>query len=582
MANGRQRSGGLGGLPFPTFNAGGEKGVIPQLQLRPAPINFPRAGGGGGSRSKGVNPAAYFAPGLLSLIGDKILPKPDVKQRQPNSDPRIEKILRQADATYGADREAPTLFQELLPMGIDALAAAGFGDEGGAQYAQTAINRRIANRKSERGIAADKRAFIAGNLYPKVSHVNVMEQNAARANVSDKRIGRTYEGDPALYVPASAAEIAAGEANDDGFRKTKQNESWIQVARPGEGGANPMDNYGDKNLTKLADGMDARKEIDSSTVQVMTVAENVLDQAQLEYQNGNKISSTGIVSTVLKLGDDARQGFSDAAVSFGFDNTNDFFAIRDEGGSDGRFGLGQASQSLYNSIQSVDPQEQLNALNTWVETADISDSAKNAFREEFLEGVSLDNVQQKAALLQLAYLAAAANGQTGRTLSDKDLAYHLQIVGYGATQNPGVLHDNLIGFVDLLISSNDNKTQVLHNPGTWARYKFDNPSTGQLFSDELGYFYRPIEGAKWSDEDKIFSENYKFKTFYDRYAGIPVTEKFAARNYLISTKQRKGFDTYFPDRDTAAGGGTGTRTGTGTGTGSVPDIYTTEIPTGSI
>ena len=125
-----------------------------------------------------------------------------------------------------------------------------------------------------------------------------------------------------------------------------------------------MQNYGDKNLTKLAEGMDARREIDSSTVQVLTVAEAVLDQAEQEYTDGSKISSTGIVSTVLKLGDDARQGFSDISVAFGFEGTDDFFAIREAGGSDGRIGLGQASQKLFNNIQSLDPQDQIKALNT--------------------------------------------------------------------------------------------------------------------------------------------------------------------------------------------------------------------------
>ena len=131
MANGRR--GGLATLGFPQFNAGGQGGVIPQLQLRPAPINFPRAGGGGGGGRKEINPAAYFAPGLVSLLSDRFLPQPAIKERQPTGDPAIDKARMQADLIYGAEREDPTLFQELLPMGIDALVAAGFGDEGGAQ-----------------------------------------------------------------------------------------------------------------------------------------------------------------------------------------------------------------------------------------------------------------------------------------------------------------------------------------------------------------------------------------------------------------------------------------------------------------
>jgi hypothetical protein len=434
-------------------------------------------------------------------------------------------------------------------MGLDALAAAGFGDEGGAQYAQTAINKKIANLKNERGIAAEKRTFIASKLYPKVDQVNVMEQNAERAGVSDKRIGRYYEGDPNLYVPASKKEIDAGLDNGEGFRKVTKDENWIEIARPGEGGSDPAAGLADKKLTKLAEQIDARMVVDSATIKVMTVAEPILDLAKTEYENDGEISSTSLVANTLRLGDDVRQNFEDFAVAVGFDSGFDSFATTEKGGDAalGTVGYGRASQKLYTDILSTDPNVQIRALNRWVEEADVSDETKNMFRKEFLEDVSIDNVRQKAALLQMAYLAAAANGQTGRTLSDKDLAFHLQIVGYGATQNPGVLHDNLMGFIDLLTYANDNETQLLVNPGTWGRYKFDSP-TGELYSDELGYFYQPIEGKKWSDTDKLDPKNYKYRNFYNRYGTIPVTDKFSQRDFLIRKDARQGFDIYFPGR----------------------------------
>ena len=544
MANGTKQQQGVGSFGFPSF--GGP--AIPQLQLRPAAINFPRPSSGGG-KSKSVNPAAYIAPGLLSLLGDKFLPKPDVIEREPTGDTRKDEILSQADLIYGPEREAPTLWQELLPMGIDALAAAGFGDEGGAQYAQTAINRKIANREIQSGIAADKKQFIASKLYPNIEQVNVLEQNAARAGVLDKRIGRYYEGDPNLYVPASPKEIKNGLANSDGFRKALENENWIEAVRAGEGGSDPMSELADKKLTALAEQIDARRVVDSATVKVMTVAEPILDLAKTEYEDDGEISSTSLVANTLRLGDDVRQNFEDFAVAVGFDSGFDSFATTEEGGDAalGTVGFGRASQKLYTDILSTDPNVQIRALNRWVEEADVSDETKNMFRKEFLEDVSINNVRQKAALLQMAYLAAAANGQTGRTLSDKDLAFHLQIVGYGATQNPGVLHDNLMGFIDLLTYANDNETQLLVNPGTWGRYKFDSPN-GELYSDELGYFYQPIEGKKWSDTDKLDPKNYKYRNFYDRYGTIPVTDKFSQRDFLIRKDARQGFDIYFPGR----------------------------------
>ena len=83
------------------------------------------------------------------------------------------------------------------------------------------------------------------------------------------------------------------------------------------------------------------------------------------------------------------------------------------------------------------------------------------------------NVATRANFLQLAYMAAAANGQTGRTLSDKDLAYHLQIVGFGSTQDPKVLNDNLLRFGDQLVRGLDAETQVAIPTNGMSRYNMN-------------------------------------------------------------------------------------------------------------
>jgi hypothetical protein len=58
-----------------------------------------------------------------------------------------------------------------------------------------------------------------------------------------------------------------------------------------------------------------------------------------------------------------------------------------------------------------------------------------------LQDLSSNRALVIASQLELAYMAAAAAGQTGRTLSDRDLAYFLQIVGFGeqSTQNIATL-----------------------------------------------------------------------------------------------------------------------------------------------
>jgi len=61
--------------------------------------------------------------------------------------------------------------------------------------------------------------------------------------------------------------------------------------------------------------------------------------------------------------------------------------------------------------------------------------------------------------LQLAYKAAATSGQTGRTLSDKDLAHFLQVVGFGI-KNPNTLRALQADFANDLLHTADR----INNP----------------------------------------------------------------------------------------------------------------------
>ena len=135
MANGRR--GGIPTLGFPQFNVGGQAGVIPQLQLRPAAINFPRPSGGGGGGRQRINPAVAFLPGIVGALSDSFLPKPQTLPTKQVEDPYEQQILNQADLIYGPDRANPTLLQELLPAGLDLAVAVGLGEErGGLEYAK--------------------------------------------------------------------------------------------------------------------------------------------------------------------------------------------------------------------------------------------------------------------------------------------------------------------------------------------------------------------------------------------------------------------------------------------------------------
>ena len=126
---------------------------------------------------------------------------------------------------------------------------------------------------------------------------------------------------------------------------------------------------------------------------------------------------------------------------------------------------------------------------------------------DILGDVVYNDVRLRSRFLQLAYVAAAVNGQTGRTLSDKDLAYHIQIVGLGQTSDPKVLIRNLDSFVGdsingidddvrLAISQNFPKiSQELDDTYVQSHLiDFYAPNTPNVYANTLdAYTFRPFE-----------------------------------------------------------------------------------------
>ena len=98
--------------------------------------------------------------------------------------------------------------------------------------------------------------------------------------------------------------------------------------------------------------------------------------------------------------------------------------------------------------------------------ADLSAFLKN---EKILE-TSADQTLILATQLQLAYMAAAAAGQTGRTLSDKDLANFLQVIGYGETRVPSEVQQLGTTFIYARLSALDGAENQTLNDLAQSKY----------------------------------------------------------------------------------------------------------------
>ena len=129
--------------------------------------------------------------------------------------------------------------------------------------------------------------------------------------------------------------------------------------------------------------------------------------------------------------------------------------------------------------------------------------------------VAYNNVALRANFLQLAYMAAATSGQTGRTLSDKDLAFFLQIVGFGASQDPATQKDNLLRFMHSSIRNFDTEVQLNLRKDQMSRYNMEAPE------------FQSIIQAYWDWGDSPMNyQGYEYIPFLKRNRGIGNIDKF--------------------------------------------------------
>ena len=505
---------GIGGFaPFPTFAPGGEGGLIPTVKMPQSRMSFPTPRGGGGG-SKSVNPAAYFAPGIVGALTEKFLPKPAAKPTKVTGDALTDETLILADQLYGADREDPTFLQNLLPSLIDAGVAAGFGDEGGAQYAQTAINRQIANRSGARDIASAKAQYVKEKSNKTYTPLLLQNTKSAALGIPDKVAGFAVKtGRNAWY------EIPDGKG---GY--TKASKDWIQWRSDAPSLVDALKDPDFVALNKL-DTEQITK--DDNTMNVLRTMNNVVET----LEDGDPLT---VVSTVINFGNDAYANFEQAKIfiqdATGRDSVFSESDTDETGGSYGREGTGKYAELLQAAIDTEDPERIKAALAEWESVyAGTPQSLSALFKD-----ASFEKADTASSMLKIGYMLAAANGQTGRTLSDKDLAFHLQMIGYGATQDSDVAKAVLLKVGDSLIEGIDTGTQMKFNPyrigrlpnAHTDRYKvlFGNYFTAPKQRDEYG---QETKENDWTDpgvwEPRSFGERYAYvkdlnkKNFYQEW-----------------------------------------------------------------
>ena len=172
------------------------------------------------------------------------------------------------------------------------------------------------------------------------------------------------------------------------------------------------------------------------------------------------------------------------------------------------YGRLQTYLDAQNNLQPNDPRlvqaqnQFIKALEAYEAEADdalLTSVFSQAELPETITDVASDRVVLKALQIQMAYMAAATAGQTGRTLSDKDLAFFLQAIGFGASSNPKVIKKAMASFIGDMVMAQPTRD-------TFTREFIRNPqAVNNYLRDELrisGNMLSKIQDSKTSEQER--------------------------------------------------------------------------------
>ena len=520
--------------PFPTF--GGKNGIagITPVKLAPTQMRFPTARGPV-RRAPEPDTLEKVAP-LLPLLFDGIGSMFKGKQAAPmNREDYLKSIgadVEDPTKLQSAQADAYTLFgpqEEKDGFGFDdvfdIVAASQLG-RGASDFAKNTVALNRAKEQDRLTKEGRRASFIQKQVSPDAfQFLNLQDTNKAKTGVVDirpgyfdKETGQTFIKDPDNK-----------DANDFGFVVAGQN--WIDPAKlASSSGSTGIDIYKDPQYTELVKTNAEITAKDSAVMGTLNVANNTIEMLDEAIKEPSKAPTT-VVSSLMNMGNSALTNFDQIASLNGNRDPLTYFSADDAGGSM-FIGRGDNARELYIALKSGD-EEQIERA-----TANFENATGTNLRQLMGE-TSYANVATRANFLQLAYMAAAANGQTGRTLSDKDLAYHLQIVGFGSTQDPKILKDNLIRFVDQLVGGVDAEVQVAIPTGGLQRYNMND----ETFQSIVTMYYNPLIGKDASGADTPQWLNYgayTYKPFYERYKGVGAVDQWQKHDTMFYDRKTKG------------------------------------------
>jgi hypothetical protein len=501
---------GLAGLnPFPQFAPGGKGGLVPQLQMPASNVSamFPRTSGGGGGRreltlGQKIAPfAPYAVEGLASLFGKEepiktaeefyaSIRPPQTPSRPPTDQERARydmylQLGEEPQQEEGFD------WKEFVPHLVGAAATGEGALDYGKTYAAMKTGERVAEREKESRRATGIAARLKTNKPVNMTFFNLTKyQNTGEL---DLRKGwgtsKGYDelGDYYMENEKRKKYISTNseEALEDGA-------VWVPIQTLSELKDVPR-GAREKQVTDLQTWRAEHALAEEALLSTYNVASDALQKLQ-KSATGETLGGPQVVATALNWTNDVFSNLDKfRAAKAGFlrkqGKGDDWFSLEETGGgSSGQVGMqgtGFLARDMFSLVQGAAMGDLVAEKELEKLTNRFEEETGFKFRSKLQEG-SADSVVLRARMLQLAYMAAAANGQTGRTLSDKDLKFHLEMVGQGASQDPAVLISNVRDFVGLLTRGIDIAPSVrLSNRRLERELDTENPDV----TDIAAYYY---------------------------------------------------------------------------------------------
>tara|TARA_R100001082_G_scaffold108709_1_gene84417 strand:- start:4876 stop:6456 length:1581 start_codon:yes stop_codon:yes gene_type:complete len=399
------------------------------------------------------------------------------------------------------------------------IAAASMMDRGAGDYVTTYLALKKDAKAKEATKEISRADFIKSRTDANLQFKSFQDTVAANAGSDDRRVGYFDPDSGISYVPND---------NGEGFIDIREHPgNWIPIA--------DVETEAPTEDPMFKDFKDLDSEIltkEAALVQTQTTANKLVEVFDQAKKQG--LNPLTVVSSIGTFFNDVNANVQNLGGLFGGDILNGFATVddvsRNLAGSYGRSGSGQAAQQLQAILRdsSKTDTEIQEAINKFRDTADVDGSYSLG---EVLKELSYLDVRAQGTMLQLAYMLAAANGQTGRTLSDKDLAYHLQMLGSGATQDIDVARRNLIEVIDTVGEGVDNEIALRMGPQISSRYDLNDDKFVNILR---GYWRNPSDD--WTNpNDYMTVEN--LKTFEQRYSKtIPAVATWYSHTGRGSTK----------------------------------------------